>query len=41
VNNPNEIKSLSEKLAEKKKTFMRSWDKRMHEELEIIDNLIS
>ena len=29
------------KLAEKKKTFMRSWDKRMHEELEIIDNLMS
>ena len=41
VNNPNEIKILSEKLAEKKKTFMRSWDKRMHEELEIIDNLVS
>ncbi|MDA8881824.1 glycosyltransferase family 4 protein [Alphaproteobacteria bacterium] len=41
VDNPKEIKNLSKKLAENKKTFMRSWGSRMQEELKIIDNLIS
>ena len=41
VNHPIEISRLTEKLHVRKKTFMRSWDERVHEELDIIDNLVS
>ena len=41
VNNPYEIKQLSRKLAKKKKSFMRSWDERVQEEMQILDTMLS
>ncbi len=41
VNNPYEIERLSRKLATKKKSFMRSWDERVQEEMQILDSIVS
>ena len=41
VNNPYEIEQQSLRLATKKKSFMRSWDERIHEELQILDTILS
>lgn len=40
VNNPYEIDQLSIKLAATKKSFMRSWDERVQEELRILDSIL-
>ena len=41
VNNPHEIEQLSRKLDTKKKSFMRSWDERVKEEMQILDSMLS
>ena len=41
INNPYEIARLSSKLAMTKKSFMRSWDERVQEEMEILDTILS
>ena len=41
INNPYEIERLSRKLATKKKSFMRSWDERVQEEMQILDTILS
>lgn len=41
VNNPYEIERLSRKLATIKKPFMRSWDERVQEEIQILDTILS
>lgn len=41
VDNPNQRKILSERLAYRKLSFMRSWDSRVSEELKLISSLIS
>ena len=41
INNPYEIEQLSRKLATKKKLFMRSWDERVQEEIQILDTILS
>ena len=41
INNPCEIERLSLKLAKKKKSFMRSWDERVQEEIQILDTILS
>jgi glycosyltransferase involved in cell wall biosynthesis len=41
VNNPHEIEQQSRRLAMKKKSFMRSWDERVQEEIQILDSMLS
>ena len=41
INNPHEIEQLSRKLDTKKKSFMRSWDERVQEEMQILDKMLS
>ena len=41
LNNPYEIEKLSRKLAKTKKSFMRSWDERVQEEMQILDAILS
>ena len=41
IKNPYEIERLSLKLATTKKSFMRSWNERVQEEMQIIDSILS
>ena len=41
LNNPCEIEQLSRKLSTIKKSFMRSWDERVQEEMQILDAILS
>ena len=40
IDNPYEIEQLSRKIATAKKSFMRSWDERMQEEIQILDTIL-